>query len=363
MRSGPLHLMCLVMGLLALAPFAQGFPELTRYGYNTCAACHVSHSGGGLLTPYGRSLSSELLSHWGDEEDAGLFWRAGDREKIEKYLLIGGDVRAVQMQRENASVKEGRFIKMQAELELGLIRDAWGAALTVGEFKNDQWRADSRQFYAFYRPVDEFTVRAGRFVPAYGLRLADHIVFTRSFLGLGLEGQRDSVEAQWTGETWTHNLTVSKRPLATDPESSVSVQTQYSLAEGSKAAVNVWEGRTDAYTRQIFGAWAVIGFRKDLYLMSEFDVANRESLGLHQRSLVSFNRLGWTATQGFDLVVQHEILRPDVEKSNQVTRFGAGALTFPWPHLEFSGFWLHQKLSNTTVTEEDDAWILAHYYF
>ena len=43
---------------------AQAFPEMIRLGYVNCTSCHVSPNGGGLLTDYGRSISSEALSTW-----------------------------------------------------------------------------------------------------------------------------------------------------------------------------------------------------------------------------------------------------------------------------------------------------------
>src|ERR1700722_15897581 len=45
-------------------PAAFAFPEMARHGYTQCTACHVSPAGGGVLTEYGRELSSDLLSTW-----------------------------------------------------------------------------------------------------------------------------------------------------------------------------------------------------------------------------------------------------------------------------------------------------------
>ncbi len=53
--------------ILLLAPLCLGFPEMVRHGYVNCVACHMSPDGGGVLTPYGRSLSKELLSIAGSD--------------------------------------------------------------------------------------------------------------------------------------------------------------------------------------------------------------------------------------------------------------------------------------------------------
>jgi len=56
--------------LFFAATVADAFPELTRHGYVSCTACHVSPNGGGAMTPYGRGLSRELLSTWGGTREA-----------------------------------------------------------------------------------------------------------------------------------------------------------------------------------------------------------------------------------------------------------------------------------------------------
>ena len=47
---------------LWVASAAQAFPEMVRYGYVNCTSCHVSLSGGGLLTDYGREIAREKLA-------------------------------------------------------------------------------------------------------------------------------------------------------------------------------------------------------------------------------------------------------------------------------------------------------------
>ncbi len=63
----------LVLLMLAGAPLAGwAFPDMIRHNYSNCTICHVSPTGGGLLTPYGRALSVEVLSSWGGETEGSV---------------------------------------------------------------------------------------------------------------------------------------------------------------------------------------------------------------------------------------------------------------------------------------------------
>lgn len=350
--------------ILTLSSVGSAFPELTRFGYNSCTACHVSPSGGGLLTSYGRSLSSEVLSTWGTEKDAGLFWRTVEREALEKYFLVGGDLRGVQVHRENANVKDGRFIKMQADLEFGFNAEHWGGAIAIGELEKEAWQPNARTYYGFWRPRDELTIRGGRFLPNYGLRLPDHIAFTRSFLGFGLDGIRDDAEVQWSGGTWTFNLTHSKQFNVKNPEVATSAQAQVFFYDRFKLAANLWSGASDSMSRFISGVWGILGITQRLYLLTEFDHQSQTSAGQTVRGFVSFNRLGYTIIKGLDVFAQSEHLHTDLSKDQTVTnRNGLGLQFYPAPHFEVSGIWTKQRTSVTDSLEEDYAWLLMHYYF
>lgn len=355
--------MRLALLLLLVSTNAYAFPELVRFGYNNCTACHVSPAGGGLLTSYGRSLSAEVLATWGNEANAGLFWGAGNREKLEKWLQIGGDVRAVQVYQENEVRKKATFVKMQAAPEIGFVRNNYGAVISIGEFQDQSWKPNARTFYAYAKPRDELSVRGGRFVPSYGLRIPDHIAFTRSFLGLGLTGIRDSLEVQWTGETLTLNATHSKEFDTDAAETANSVQAQVYLAEKYKLAANYWTGTAPGSSRNITGFWGVFGFTKRLYWLSEVDLQNQKLAGAKTQSFVSYQRLGYTLFKGFDLIWISEHLHSNLSVDNSITnRNGPGIQFYPLPHLELSAAFTKQESLAAHPKGDNYAWILFHYY-
>lgn len=343
---------------------ARAYPEMIRYQYNNCSACHVAPSGGGLLTSYGRSLSSEVLSTWGSEKEAGFLHGLVDRESLEEWLLVGGDVRAVQVHKENDVMKTGRFIKMQADVSLGLAREKWALVATIGDLDDDNWNPYSTSYYGMIRPSDEVSLRAGRFMPQYGVYSKDHIAFVRSFLGFGLDGSRDTSELQWTGADWTSNLSYSKQINSNEPEEAFAAQVQRTFADTYKVTANYWRGHSSSMDRDLYGVWALLGFTKNIFWVSELDWQDKKVTAVTTKSFVTYQKAGYTLVKGFDLLALGEYQKSDLnDSSTEVNRYGLGFQFYPRPHFEFSGAWTKQRtLALQSGREADYAWLLLHYY-
>lgn len=379
-NRAPVWMMVLTFALMMFDSNSSfAFVEMTRFQYNTCAACHVSPSGGGLLTSYGKSLSSEILSTWGTESEAGFMhgWLDSklQREALEKWVLIGGDVRAVQVHKEDAIMKQGRFVKMQADLALGLVRDLWAAVVNIGEVQDSGvaedslvWRDVGTQYYAMLRPIEELSFRVGRFVPQYGLFSSDHIAFVRNFSGFGLGARRDVIEAQWTGPVWSGNISLAKQFAEEDPERSWLAQVQYSFQDRYKLAFNLLHSTTSTARTDLSGLWGVLGFSKRFFWLSEIDRKNVTTKGAgsaedNSVGWASYQKLGYTLFKGFDALFFLESQQSDVrDNETRMRRLGPGFQFFPRPHFEVSGALTQQVNMSSDPKEAIYAWILLHYY-
>ena len=191
--------------LLAVAGRAGAEPIFLARQYARCATCHFSPTGGGLLTPYGRSLSREELSTSG----AGGGGAGAGREHEFLFGALGGapgdvslgvDLRPAHLDVERAGVAETRDFLMNAELVAALRRGSWTAYAQVGRQPR---RADERiasfEHWLSYQ-ARTFGARAGRFLPAYGVKLADHTSFSRDTLALDNDDQVYALELSYTGD-------------------------------------------------------------------------------------------------------------------------------------------------------------------
>ena len=185
------------MACLVVTPVAAE-PTFLSKQYPRCTACHYSPSGGGLLTPYGRSLSREEISTFGRRDAAApddwveeefLFGAVGS----DSPLQLGLDLRPSQL-RIHAGGRDlpDRNFLMNLDLQAAWRAGDWTAYGTVG--RRPGGGLVTYEHWLARRVSDRVSVRGGRFLPAYGVRLADHTSLARDRLGLAEDDQIYGVE-------------------------------------------------------------------------------------------------------------------------------------------------------------------------
>lgn len=210
----------LLLSIFLCSAVARAFPENVRHGYFSCTACHTSPSGGGVLTPYGRSLSAELMSTWGTPKTAGLLFTDVENEKKNPpWLRTQAMLRGVQVRRNSPTVDQARFIPMQADLEAGVDFEKFAVIVTgglrakPGASNPDLNELFSRRHYVLYRFSDSLSARAGKFLFSFGLNGPDHITASRRGLGWDEGSESYNFEANYFLENSMTTLTViSKNP-------------------------------------------------------------------------------------------------------------------------------------------------------
>jgi hypothetical protein len=207
-----------LLATTALASAARAEPTFLAKQYTRCASCHYSPTGGGLLTPYGRLVSHRELSTTGGTTapEAG----ANDDPHGEQAFLYGalGDALGpvhlgLEMRPSHLRVgfpggHQDMNLLMNLDLVGALQKDGWTAYGTIGReppnaaVRNGRTLPDnafiSYEHWISYQTTNGFQIRAGRFMPAYGVRFADHTTYTRSPLDLDRNDQVYGVEVSGT---------------------------------------------------------------------------------------------------------------------------------------------------------------------
>ena len=196
-------------------------PRFLSKQYNRCSSCHYSASGGGLLTPYGRALSGQELAttkHVNAQpapegqvsgEEAFLFGAFGDRLGP---VQLGVSLRPSHLHFESGAFSDSRNLLMNADVE-GAYRGhgwtAYGEAGRMPEIGSENAKLYSREHWVSYDSTRGIGIKVGRYMPAYGIHLADHTSFNRSDLGFDKYDQVYGVEVSRTSDKSLLQVSVS----------------------------------------------------------------------------------------------------------------------------------------------------------
>lgn len=199
-----------IVALLVLATrTAVAYPQFQLSKDATCSGCHLSPAGGGLLSENGRT-TAETISQLGT--DASVFYGA---LTLPSWLVLGGDLRGAAGVSAAPSARAVMF-PMQAELAAEATLGAWSAHVTAG-MRDPQDGNLARTLFAsrehWVQWHDDpgasagWFARAGRFMPVFGLRLAEHVAFDRRYGGTPLYGEAYGVEGTYVSPAWEVHAT------------------------------------------------------------------------------------------------------------------------------------------------------------
>lgn len=349
---------------------AAAFPENVRHGYFACTACHVSPSGGGVLTPYGRSLSAELMSTWGTTKTSGFMFSQQDDEGALKWLRSQILLRGIQTYRNNSAIEKAQFIPMQADLEIGADTETFALISTIGYRANDASKElkelFSRRHYALYRFSDQIVGRVGKFMQSFGLNGPDHYSATRRGLGWDQGSESYNLELNYLGEAFSHTVTlISNFPEDRGPakDSGVSVNSSYFWNNKSRFGVSLFRGEQNASNRTVAGPYLTLSLNEHFYLSSEFFFQDKtvKASSSRERGYATFSRLGYEVLKGFTPFLQFDRSALNAgDRSSQIDSYGVGIQWLPYPHLDFMFF--ASKEAPYARESSDFAWLMFNIY-
>jgi hypothetical protein len=382
-KSNPIFLFLTLITLGTIFDGAKSFafPDLIRHGYFSCASCHVSPSGGGLLSSYGKSLSSELLSTWGGKAK-GDDSAAESPEAEGDWWLVGGDLRSVQIYSEDSLQKTAKYIPMQADIEAAVV-DV-GNFSVVGSVGLERKKASddslnkffSRRHYVLWRNDQGYTLRGGRFYHAFGLGMPDHIIATRQAVENDFSDETYNIEGGLYGETFGGLITLitpSQLEYSHQTESGVSAKIEYTPIDRSKVGMSLYNGKRDDKEQTKFGVHGVAGFSENFYALAELNTMTSTLAGIDTKTLGGFTRLAYEFHKGIVPYLQIETLSSSSSlagSSDFYTRsFGLGAQWFPIRMLELNSYLstLSKKISGGSAEDQTSnstfAWLMIHFYY
>ena len=216
--------LAILVGIAVPAARAYAYPQLQMSRDQTCSGCHISPAGGGLLSENGLT-TAESLSRWGTAPE--FFY---GKVPTPSWLVLGGDLRGASGYVQSPEQLLASF-PMQIEAYghatfgsgVSLYADLGAREPEVGhEGTTFAW---SREHYLMWRArpgeTGGLVIRAGRFMPVFGLRLVDHTVYTQKWGGTPLYGETYGLAVEYIDPKFeVHATGFIKDPVIDTPEHS-----------------------------------------------------------------------------------------------------------------------------------------------
>jgi len=212
----------IVIAVLAIASTAHAYPQFQLSKDQTCTSCHLSPAGGGILNENGLNVI-QATSWRGD--DPTPFYGAVN---LPSWFALGGDIRAAGGYYGAAQNDPNRgpvLFPMQAEVSgaarlpahfslyvtAGLIDPEQGPDGEDPNSINTDTLFASREHWVQWQDSDGgalgLFVRAGRFMPVFGLRFVEHVDFDRRYGGTPLYGEAYGVALEEIQSSWEVHAT------------------------------------------------------------------------------------------------------------------------------------------------------------
>lgn len=210
----------MVIGALVVVASAgrvDAYPQFQLSRDQTCAHCHVSPAGGGLLKENGLETASMMAM----VSDAPEFFY--NKIPTPSWLNLGGDVRAIAGY---MRTPQQYLVWTPMQLELyasaafaGSFRvSATGGLRPAQEGNEAATRVWSREHFVTWQQDHDqnegLYVRVGRFMPVFGLRFVEHPLYARRYGGSALFSETYGVAVEYiTSRYEVHGTGFIKDPL------------------------------------------------------------------------------------------------------------------------------------------------------
>lgn len=352
----------LAVGLGGRAASAYPWYQQTS-GSDRCVQCHVAPAGGGALTAWGRSETSDTLARGGD----GAFLHG--LVSLPDWLDLGGDVRLATLVNDTGTSDGAELaaFPMQAELfahvvagdihgiasvgMLGAVRGAPSAMTGISEPVTLPWLV-SREHYLMWRPGDEGAyVRVGKFFAPFGLRVPDHTTYVRRYLGYNLLEEPYAVSAGYLALPWELHATVfvSDR-LRWAPRDEVGASLLYERRTGPLVLVGSARAtRGDGQARELASIAAKLWTERwSVLWLAELDGGWQHLPGAGRPHLAAYTGPVWFPARGFALGAAYEYFDEDLGASRDARHAADLWGSFmPYAHVELAASARYQWIGTT----------------
>ena len=365
---------------LFIVNVSEALPKFaTRQGAK-CQSCHINPTGKGMRSTFGSTYGREELtmSTYKEETDIEDF-----SPSLNDFFTVGMDYRTLFYYREQNDASS--FFQMQGDLYLDLrLNRKFRIYIDKGLYSG---------FEAFglakVLPMEGY-IKVGNFVPAYGLKMDDHNLFTRSGaffpqnpaiagyptgLGFGQGAEDTGIEFGFSPSIFTVNVGVfngrkgglagtggtKNKALVVRADANVQTDVVNFNLGGSFYTLPTAGGLGKT---QIVGTFGVVSIANNLTLQGEYDILSTHHAALNKMvsGNILYGELNYLLFSGVDLKLGYEFYDPNIDlKDGSITRWSVGAEFFPLTGVEVRPVYrINQE--KPAELKNNELHVLFHFY-
>lgn len=353
-------LIFLFFWILAAPQFVSAYPEFIGYKYTSCITCHYNGQGNGPINDYGRAVwASEIAGRMfaGNKTAEQLGESSGFLGSQKMWWWLKPGIKARQLAyHTNAgkSNRDTRMILMQAEANAAILLKKDQSLIFVGSYGYiptpysaktnpaskdfDNWI--SREHYIRWQASDSSWLYVGMVDKVYGLRISNHMAFSRARTGLNQSDQSHGIIYHYIKPNW--ELTVNGFFGSLYQEAELrqvggSMMFEYDIAQDFRIGASALMTSNDYIGLRRFGLHSKRGYGNGTAILFEIGLIDDEPKFAQSRmGYYIFSEAMQRIKRGYHFFISGQAYKEDLSGKYQDTlRFGAGLLMFPMSRAEF----------------------------
>lgn len=359
-----MHKFTALMAFLILCSSASALPKFASRLGLSCKSCHVNPTGGGLRNAFGTSYGQEDLPIPTWREDFAL---EEFSTQLNENISVGANFRTLYFyQQTSPTTSRNSFFQMQSDLYLSA-RLAKKTVLYLN-------RGNGSRFEAFgiagVLPMDGY-IKAGWFVPNFGIRVDDHNIFTRDKTAFAFGGGQDAgVEVGFSPAFFDFTVGIMNGAMADRDDNSLKSLLARGEARLTLSGVHLrgggsyYNNANPAGVRTYLGVHGIASVGGNLTVLGEFiqrrDFSNATRIKTYANIL--YVEANYLLMQGVDAKVGYEFFDPDTKYTTGTeSRIVIGLELYPISGVELRPLYVLRKEQPTEISN-DQFIVMMHLY-
>lgn len=355
-----------------------GYTQFIGHSYTSCLNCHFNPSGGGPLNDYGRVVSATLISsgtfYSKEKNEEEIAYSSGFlfRKPKQNFFRSQINYRGFQVVQNpgSSTAEQKRWINMQADaraiFKFGegdrfVAVANYGYAPLPESFDEDEPEWRSREHYVGFRVTPKFGVYAGLMDKVFGIKVIEHIAFSRQAPEVMQNDQTHGVLLHYLGDQWElfgHGFAGN---LTQDDDLRMkggSISIERTAFDIHRFGASLMTSRNEYQELLSYSTHGRFNLKDGSAILAEVGQVQRKSEnGSDDRT----QRYGLLQTylrpvRGLYFLSNIEYFKRDIENSDYTVRWGPGLQYFPVQRLELR-FDAYNTRNFSPDSSSKDSWM------